>query len=76
LRCAPDHLHKAAKLEWNDILRSQARGLHISNSELKTAAVLLANYRDGRMPTPLVAQLGAALAELGLSRFARARLRD
>ena len=74
-RCPPDHLHHAAKLAWNDIVCSQARGLHISNSELETAAVLLAN-RDGRMPTPLVAQLNAALAELGLSRFARARLRD
>ena len=76
LRCAPDHLHNAAKLAWNDILSSQARGLHISDSELEAAAVLLANYRDGGMPTPLIARMNAALAELGLSQLARARLRD
>ena len=76
LRCAPDHLHNAAKLVWNDIVRGQARGLHISDSELEAAAVLLANHRDGVMPTPLIAQMNAALAELGLSQLARARLRD
>jgi hypothetical protein len=38
--------------------------------------VLLASFRDGGMPAPLVAQMNAALAELGLSRVARARLRE
>lgn len=75
-RRPPAYLHAAAKHAWADIAGLLGREAHSSDAELELAAVLLARFRDSRMPTPLVIQMNAALAGLGLSPFARARLRD
>ena len=76
-RRPPAYLHAAAKHAWADIAGLLGRKAHNSDdAELELAAVLLARFRDGQMPTPLVIQMNAALAGLGLSPFARARLRD
>jgi hypothetical protein len=75
-RRPPAHLHAAAKLAWTDIVGLQGRGAQGSDAELAVAAVLLASFRAGAMSAPLVTQMNAALEGLGLSRGARARLRD
>ena len=75
-RRPPAYLHAAAKYAWTDIAGLLGRRSHGSDAELELAAVLLARFRDGGMPTPLVVQMDATLAGLGLSRFARAGLRD
>ena len=75
-RDPPAHLHAAAKLAWIDIRCLQGQRPQGSDAEVEIAAVLLASFRDGGMSAPLVAQMNAALAELGLSRLARARLRE
>jgi hypothetical protein len=75
-RRPPDHLHTAAKIAWSDIVGMQGLRATSSDAELELAAVLLARYRDGGMPSSWITQMNMALAELGLSRGARARLRD
>ena len=75
-RRPPAYLHAAAKLAWTVIVGLQGQRPQGSDAEVEIAAVLLASFRDGGMPAPLVAQMNAALAELGLSRVARARLRE
>jgi hypothetical protein len=75
-RRPPDHLHGAAKTAWADIVGMQGPRANSSDAELEFAAVLLARYRDGGMPSCWITQMNMALAELGLSRGARARLRD
>ena len=75
-RRPPTYLNAAAKLAWADVARLLGRNAQCSDIELELAAVLLALFRDGHMPNSLLVQMNAALAELGLSPFARACLRD